>query len=81
MLGDQYTFVDMALWGWARAVPFIFGPEGFAKFPHVKKWFDGVNARPAVARAEALKDKHAFKTENDAEARAAMFPHLAKKVA
>jgi GSH-dependent disulfide-bond oxidoreductase len=81
MVGDQYTFVDMALWGWARAVPFIFGPEGFAKFPHLKKWFDGINARPAVARAEVLKDKHTFKMENDAEARAHMFPHLAKKVA
>jgi GST-like protein len=81
MVGDKYTFVDMALWGWTRAVPYFFGPEGFAKFPHLKKWFDGVNARPAVARAEALKDKHAFKMENDAEARAAMFPHLAKKVA
>ena len=78
MLGDKYTFVDMALWGWTRALPYFFGPEGFAKFPHLKKWFDGVNARPAVARAEALKDKHAFKMENDAQARAAMFPHLAK---
>jgi len=47
MLGDKYTFVDMALWGWTRAVPYFFGPEGFAKFPHLKKWFDGVNARPA----------------------------------
>jgi GST-like protein len=81
MLGDQYTFVDMALWGWTRAVPFIFGPDGFTKFPHLKAWFDVVNARPAAARAEALKDKHAFKMENDAEARAHMFPHLDKKVA
>src|SRR3982751_6632889 len=24
MLGDAYTIVDMAVWGWARAVPFIF---------------------------------------------------------
>ena len=36
---------------------------------------------PAAARALALKDKHAFKTEMDDAARLAMFPHLAKKVA
>ena len=32
-------------------------------------------------RALALKDRHTFKTEMDEEARLAMFPHLAKKVA
>lgn len=81
MLGDRYTLVDIALWGWARAVPFIFGPEGFVKFPHLKAWFDGVNARPAAARAEALKDKNVYKTEMDAEARAHMLPHTVKKAA
>jgi len=39
---------------------------GVRQIPTLKAWFDGVNARPAVARAEALKDKHAFKMENDA---------------
>jgi GSH-dependent disulfide-bond oxidoreductase len=27
MQGDTYTIVDMAVWGWARAVPFILGAE------------------------------------------------------
>ena len=81
MLGEHYTLVDMALWGWARTVPFVFGPDGFTKFPHLKAWFDGINARPAVARAEALKDKHSYKSELDADARAQLFKHLAKKVA
>ena len=74
MLGDTYTLVDMAVWGWARAIPFIFGPEGFAKYPNVKRLLDEINARPAAGRAEALKDKHAFKSEMDDEAKAAMFP-------
>jgi GST-like protein len=74
MLGNTYTIVDMAVWGWARAVPYIFGQDGWSKFPNVKRLFDEINARPAAARADALKDKHAYKTEMDDEARKAMFP-------
>ena len=81
MLGDQYTIVDMALWGWARILPFVLGDDAWAKFPNVKRWFDEVNARPAAQRALAHKDRHQFKTDMDAEARTHMFKHLARKVA
>ncbi len=74
MLGDTYTIVDMAAWGWARAVPFILGAEAWEKLPNVKRLLDEINARPAAIRAEALKEKHAFKTEMDEEARKALFP-------
>jgi GST-like protein len=40
----------------------------------VKRLFDAVNERPAAQRAAALKDRYAFKTELDDEARRAMFP-------
>jgi glutathione S-transferase len=36
--------------------------------------FDEISARPAAMRANALEDRHAFKTEVDAEARRNMFP-------
>jgi len=81
MLGNTYTIVDMAVWGWARAVPFIFGDVGFSQMPHLKRLFDEISARPAAIRANALKDKHAFKTEFDEEAKRYMFPHLAKTLA
>ena len=74
MVGDSYTLVDMAVWGWARAVPFALGAEAYAQLPNVKRLLDAVNARPAAARAAALKDRHAFKTEMDDDARKAMFP-------
>ena len=74
MLGNAYTLVDMAVWGWARAVPFILGAEAWAKLPHVKRLLDEINARPAAQRAEALKGKHSFKTDMDEAARKAMFP-------
>ena len=78
MLGDAYTLVDMAVWGWARAVPFILGPDAWTKLPHVKRLLDEINARPAAQRAEALKLRHAFKTEMDDEARKVMFPQNAR---
>ncbi len=81
MLGDAYTIVDMAVWGWARAVPFILGEAAWAKMPNVKRLFDEISARPAAKRTEALKDKHAFKAEMDDEARRNMFPHTAQQAA
>jgi GST-like protein len=78
MLGETYTIVDMALWGWARMLPFLTGDDtAWEKMPNLKRWFDAVSARPAAARATALKDRHAFKAEFDAEARRHMFRHIA----
>ncbi|MCA6120800.1 glutathione S-transferase family protein [Bradyrhizobium sp. WSM 1704] len=81
MIGDSYTIVDMAFWGWVRMATFILGEEGFAKYPNVKRLLDEISARPAAARANALKDKHTFKAEMDDEARNIMFGHLKNKVA
>ena len=74
MLGDAYTLVDMAVWGWARAVPFVLGAEAWEKLPNVKRLLDEINARPAAQRVEALRTRHDFKTEMDDAARKAMFP-------
>jgi GST-like protein len=79
MLGDSYTIVDMAVWGWARAVPFILGDDAWAKLPNLKRLFDEISARPAAQRANALKDKHAFKMEMDEEAQRNMFPQNVKR--
>jgi GSH-dependent disulfide-bond oxidoreductase len=74
MVGDSYTLVDMAVWGWARAVPFVLGADAWEKLPHVKRLLDIINARPAAQRVEALKTKYTFKTDMDDEAKKAMFP-------
>jgi GSH-dependent disulfide-bond oxidoreductase len=78
MLGERYTLVDMAVWGWARAVPFLLGADAWEKLPNVKRLLDEINARPAAQRAEALKTRHAFKTEMDDDARKAMFSQNAR---
>jgi len=81
MVGDTYTIVDMAFWGWARMLPFVLGDEALAKYANVKRLLDEVSARPAAVRAIALKDKFTFKAEMDDEARAIMFRHLKTKAA
>jgi GSH-dependent disulfide-bond oxidoreductase len=81
MLGDTYTIVDMAVWGWARLIPTVLGEAAWAKLPNLKRLVDEISAGPAAQRAIALRDKHKFKTEMDDEARRAMFRHLTEKVA
>ena len=44
-----------------------------AKYPNVKRLVDEISARPAAAKAIALKDKFTFKAEMDDEARGNMF--------
>jgi GSH-dependent disulfide-bond oxidoreductase len=81
MVGDTYTIVDMAFWGWARGSPFVLGDDVFAKYPNVKRLLDEVSARPAATRAIALKDKFTFKADMDEEAKHIMFGHLKTKAA
>jgi len=81
MVGDAYGIVDMAVWGWARLIPVALGDKAWDKFPNLKRLVDEISARPAAARANAVKDKHKFKTEFDDEARKAMFKHMDVKVA
>ena len=81
MVAEQYSIVDMDVWGWARMIQLILGDTGWDKFPNLKRLHDEIGARPAAARAVALKDKHKFKAEMDDEARAHMFKHLATQAA
>jgi GST-like protein len=81
MVGDSYTIVDMDVWGWARMMPIILGENAWEKFPNLKRLVDEISARPAAKVANALKDRHAFKTDFDDEARKVMFRHTEVKVA
>ncbi|MFK7963703.1 MAG: glutathione S-transferase C-terminal domain-containing protein [Burkholderiaceae bacterium] len=47
--GRQYTIADMAVFPWCRS----FANQGvdMADYPAVQRWFDAINARPAVKRA------------------------------
>ena len=81
IVGDTYTIVDMALWGWTRLAPFALGDDALTKYPNLKRLVDEISERPAAARALALKEKFTFKAELDEEARGFMFVHQKTRVA
>lgn len=74
LLGDIYTIVDIATWGWARLIPAALDDAAWQELPNLKRLIDDINDRPAAQRAIALKDRHTFKMEMDAEATRFMFP-------
>jgi GSH-dependent disulfide-bond oxidoreductase len=81
LVGETYSIVDMAMWGWTRMVPFILGDDAWKDFPNLKRLFDEISARPAATRVSAFKDKYSFTAVMDDEARAHMFKHIAQGVA
>jgi GST-like protein len=80
MLGETYTIVDMAVWGWARMIPIVRGENTWRDMPNLSRLVNEINARPAAGRAKALKDRHIFRTDMDDEARGYMFPQNARLV-
>jgi GST-like protein len=76
MVGDTYTIVDMALWGWARGSAYIFGETGLSSYPRVAALVQSISSRPAAVRASGLANTLALKTDFDAETQRALFPLL-----
>ncbi len=75
LLGETYTIVDMALWGWGRMLPrAVGGDDAFTSIPNVKRHLDEIGARPAAQKAEKLRASVKWKSEVDDEARRFMFP-------
>jgi GST-like protein len=76
IVGDAYTIADMSAWGWLdRASRVRMGEsDPLGDFPHLKRLFEMVEARPAAARARAVGQDHVFKTTIDEEAKRALYP-------
>jgi GST-like protein len=74
--GDTYTIADISAWGWLdRAARVRKGEtDPLAAFPNLKRLFETVNSRPAVARARDVGKGHDFKKVNDDETKRALFP-------
>ena len=76
IVGNGYTIVDMAAWGWIDRAGVVLPGEAdpLAAYPNLKRWFTAIDARPAVARARAVGSDIAFKQDMDEAAKRAMFP-------
>jgi GSH-dependent disulfide-bond oxidoreductase len=51
-VAGDYSIADMAIWPWI--VPYARQGQDLADFPHVKRWFETLGARPAVQAGRAL---------------------------
>ena len=78
LVGETYTILDMAAWGWLRVVSYALGEDAWSRLPNLRRLRDAIDARPAAQRAAAIKERHAFKAEWDDEARRMMFPQNAR---
>jgi GSH-dependent disulfide-bond oxidoreductase len=75
IVGDSYTIADIAAWGWLDRAPVVLGGgDPLGPYPNLKRWFQAIDARPAVARARKMGANLTFKQEMDEEAKRAMFP-------
>lgn len=76
IVGNEFTIADISAWGWINMAARVFKvtDDALAPFPNIKRWFQGIDARPAVTRARAVGKDHAFKQEMDEAAKRAMFP-------
>lgn len=50
-IAGEYSIADMACYPWI--VPHAAHAQNLADFPHVRRWFDAIRARPATQRAYA----------------------------
>lgn len=74
IVGDDYSIVDMAAWGWIDRVERVLGEGALMQYPNIERWFNSVNQRPAVARARQTGEGIAFKSDLDEQAKRALFP-------
>ncbi|MDC9721022.1 MAG: glutathione S-transferase N-terminal domain-containing protein [Gammaproteobacteria bacterium] len=51
-IAGDYSIADMACWPWALS--YERQGQDIAQFPHLKRWLDTIQARPAAARGDAL---------------------------
>ena len=76
IVGDAYSIADMSAWGWVDRAPRVLrgDDDPLAAFPNLRRWFQAVDSRPAVARAREVGRGHAFKREVDEQTKRALFP-------
>jgi GST-like protein len=80
-VGNTYTIADISTWGCIDRASHVLKGDGdpLALYLNIKRWFETIEARPAVARARAVGTDHSFKQERDEEALRALFPRTIQR--
>ena len=73
---DDYSIADIAIFPWLRS----WQNQGidWADFPHLKRWFDAILARPAVERAIVVGQERRNNLADDKEAQKVLFGQRAR---
>jgi GST-like protein len=71
LAGDEYSIADIAVFPWMRNAD----RRGIdlKEYPHVVRWFEEINARPAVKRALQVLAAEHNDAPHDAKSRDIMF--------
>ncbi|MCW2309436.1 glutathione binding-like protein [Rhodobium gokarnense] len=77
-LAGDYSIADMASLGWIR--PYENQGQDIDDFPHLKRWFEAMNARPAVQRGLAVgkAEREKFNLSADKGAQSVLFGQRAR---
>ncbi len=76
-LADRYSIADIACVGWVRLAERQ--GQDLAAFPHLKRWYEAIRARPAVKRAFAIRIPAASAVDpRDPKVRAVLFGQRAR---
>lgn len=74
-LAGEYSIADIACYPWV--IPYERQGQNLEEFPHLKRWFEAMKARPAVQRGVAV-GKDAGKQGLDEEAKKILFGQRAR---
>ena len=77
-IAQEYSIADMACYPWI--VPHERQKQNLADFPHLKRWYEAIQARPAVVRAYEKGKAVNTKPTIDDEARKFLFGQTAATV-
>ena len=76
-LAGRYSIADIACVGWVRLAERQ--GQDLAEFPHLKRWFETIRARPAVKRGFGIRVEAASKVDlKDPKVRAILFGQRAR---
>ncbi len=71
LAGDHYSIADIATFPWLRSYERL--GQNLEDFPHLKRWFEAIAARPAVQKGLTVLADHSQQGPLDDKARAILF--------
>lgn len=75
-IAGDYSIADMASVGWIK--PYKNQGQDIEDFPHLKRWFETVMARPAVVKGMALGQERRSNLADDKDAQKVLFGQRAR---